>query len=290
MFTHCRYFNHLAKLIDSVHILCSDFITIDDMSNADNMLSSFVADFEVLYGEINMVSNVHQLLHLSKCVRINGPLFCYSTYPFEDFIGHQVSFVSGKIDVLEQISERYILEKKFLNYVQTSQLAYDFYNKIRSDKPFAVAQKIQNATIIGKNVTISKLNEEEENFIMNYFMLDDFELINEYKSILLNSHDFYTCFDKNRTCDGLVYNTESNSFDELKSIFTFQNRVFFLLNQKYKVSNRWKNICNSIKPLETIQNSEQKIIDVTSVGPKYVFIQYENFNGCAKFPNVNERN
>lgn len=51
------------------------------------MLRLFVNDFGRLYGERELVSNVHQLLHLALCVRRYGPLHCFSAFIYEDLNG-----------------------------------------------------------------------------------------------------------------------------------------------------------------------------------------------------------
>lgn len=86
-----RYLDHLAQLIDATHILCGSKISFERLREARTLLSSFVDNFEPLYGESNMVFNIHLLTHLADCVRFIGPLFAYSNYNFEDQIGHLVS-------------------------------------------------------------------------------------------------------------------------------------------------------------------------------------------------------
>lgn len=246
--------------MDAIHILCSDSISTNDLQNAETLLSSFVTEFEELYGKINMVSNIHQLKHLSKCVKENGPLFCYSNYVMEDFIGHLVSFVSGKTDVLEQISDRYILEKKLLECIQSSPLVEEFYNQIRSEKPFANAEKIQNTIVIGRSKFI--LTQEEKEFIKHTLLIEDGDLVDEYKAAFVNKRHFYQKDNNTRTNDSLVFDVENNSFCELKCVFTLESCVYFLVSQKYKINNRWKDICCSIIPLEILENCNLKIINV----------------------------
>lgn len=56
-------------MIDAIHILTSDRITQTALNKAEDLLKLFVDEFEILYGESNMVYNVHQLLHLAECVK-----------------------------------------------------------------------------------------------------------------------------------------------------------------------------------------------------------------------------
>lgn len=265
--------------------MCSDSISNDNLKQAESLLTTFVTEFEGLYGETNMVSNIHLLSHLAKCVKMNGPLFCFSNYSFEDFIGHLVSRIHGQIDVLEQISQRYLLEKVFLKNIEKSVIAKKFYEQIKSDKHFSVAQKIQGVTVIGRSVKI--LNDEEKMFVNNYFSTEDV-FIDEYHAVLIH-RDFYDCFNDNSTDDSFVYNLKDNCFCEVKCIFSYQNKVYFFLNEKYKRSDKWNDICKAMQPLEIIYNFNQSIINVVDIGPKYALIKYDNSIVCSKFPNKIER-
>lgn len=46
--------------------------------------NEFCRQFANLYDECYMTLNVHQLVHLSDSVRILGPLYTHSCFPFED--------------------------------------------------------------------------------------------------------------------------------------------------------------------------------------------------------------
>jgi len=55
----------------------------------------FVALFEVLYGAESMRFNVHMLLHVVQSVRMSGPLWATSTFPFESNIHFLKQLVNG---------------------------------------------------------------------------------------------------------------------------------------------------------------------------------------------------
>lgn len=123
----------MAQLIDATHILCSSKISREKLQLAQNLLCSFVQDFEILYGESNMYFNIHLLLHLTDCVRFIGPLFAYSNYSFEDNIGHLVKLHKGTTDVASQISEKYILEKIFFITSVYRRLLSNFMVKLMAE-------------------------------------------------------------------------------------------------------------------------------------------------------------
>lgn len=76
-----------------------EIISNEQLQEAKQLLNSIVDEFEILYGESNMVFNVHLLRHLADCEEAIDPLSCYSTYVFEDFIGHLISLHKGTTDV-----------------------------------------------------------------------------------------------------------------------------------------------------------------------------------------------
>lgn len=83
--------------------------------------------FEFLYGQSNMMFNVHLLKHLADCVRSIGPLHTYSNYNFEDHIGHLVALQNGTTDVVSQVCEKYLMEKNILNHLGKSTIFREYY-------------------------------------------------------------------------------------------------------------------------------------------------------------------
>lgn len=60
----------------AIHILLRDYIEA-----AENMLNVLLPE---LYGETSCTSNAHLLLHLTKYVRLRGPLWTHSAFGFEN--------------------------------------------------------------------------------------------------------------------------------------------------------------------------------------------------------------
>lgn len=78
-------------------------VTEVDITEADIMLRLFVLDFGTLYGDRELVSNVHQLLHLPMCVKLYGPLHCFSAFIFEDLNGIIAKSTHGTKHVAQEI-------------------------------------------------------------------------------------------------------------------------------------------------------------------------------------------
>ncbi|KAE8740863.1 hypothetical protein FOCC_FOCC013609 [Frankliniella occidentalis] len=104
-----QYYNHFKKLVSAIYILCKESILNDEVVHAHNLLSQFVHEFQDLYGEVNMVYNVHITGHLARLVARMGPLSAYSAFPFESANGRLVNLAMGTKGVATQICRKYLM-------------------------------------------------------------------------------------------------------------------------------------------------------------------------------------
>lgn len=253
-------------------------------------MSSFTSDFENNFGESNMVFNVHLLDHICECVEKNGSLCCYSTYNMEDNIGHLTSFVHGTTDVLQQICNKYVLEKNLIPHIQKSEKVSEFMKTIDTHR-FASTQTINGHTLVGNGFPLK--NRAHFEIIKNYFQLDSDIDIVEFRAILLGKKVYYESNieinAKKRTCDSFVSNELGSKFADLVSIFSISENVYFLINEKYTPLTIWKNMCEHVVPLKIILD-DLKIVQASYFGSKYALISTITSTACAKFPNLYERN
>ena len=83
------YLNHLVILVEASFLLLQKSLSMEELEKSDILLISFVCRFQILYGEAAMTYNVHCVTHLSKCVKMWGPLWTHSCFAFEA-ANHQV--------------------------------------------------------------------------------------------------------------------------------------------------------------------------------------------------------
>lgn len=284
--------NNLAKLVDAMHILCGTCISESSRKKANKLLNSFVNEFEELYGPENMVYNVHQLKHLSECVKRNGPLYAYSNYPMEDFIGHLVNFVKGTTDVTTQTCSRYILEKNLHIHLQKSSLAEEYYEKIESRLSFPIARKIGATLVIGKPKKICNLNFQELNLIRNTLSIEESRPIQEYRAAFLNNRDYYETVSNNflrkRTNDSFVFNSESNCFAEIEAIVVIDEQLYFLIVEKFRKI--MDPNCKHVHFLVENTSPKLKLIKPELIIDKFALIKFDSTVAAARFPNHYERN
>lgn len=283
----------MAKLIDATHILCSTHISLEKIDEAEQLLYSFCDDFEILYGESNSVFNVHLLRHIAECVRNVGPLFAYSNYNFEDQIGHLVSLHKGTTDVATQICEKYLLEQNLFKFIDNSPIAKKFIDEIDGKQKFSITRKVEESVVIGKAKKPSQLSDEERSCIVNSFNEIEFDTqLDEYGSVLLNGKIFYEKYNyKNqRTSDSFVFCSDNNNFGQINCIFVIQNKLYFLIDEKFKTIVEPKNDCKYIFNLKEFDRSNLRVVESKYISSKFVFIKFDDTIACSKFPNMYERN
>ena len=97
------YWHHYALLVCAIHILLKDSITHASLEAAERMLADFHNFLPALYGEGSCTANAHLLTHLTKYVRLWGPLWTHSAFGFENKNGQLKHLFHGKSDVVNQL-------------------------------------------------------------------------------------------------------------------------------------------------------------------------------------------
>lgn len=97
------YFQNYLKLVVALSYLCATSISEEMLVMADELIHSFLQEFQELYGLKHMTINFHNLLHVVDCVRNLGPAWGYSCFPYEDLNGQYLKVLHGTTDVDSQI-------------------------------------------------------------------------------------------------------------------------------------------------------------------------------------------
>lgn len=85
-YLHKDYFKHFCALHTAIRILCHPTDCLLNNTYANELLIYFVTTFKKLYGETNIVYNVHNLILICQDVMMYGPLDTFSAFPFENFM------------------------------------------------------------------------------------------------------------------------------------------------------------------------------------------------------------
>lgn len=97
------YFVHFKLLVKGIFLLSKEIITVSDLEQADQCLHLFVEGFAELYSLRFMTMNIHQVIHLTKCVRLNGPLFVNNCFVYEDLNGFITQYIHGTQGIDTQV-------------------------------------------------------------------------------------------------------------------------------------------------------------------------------------------
>ena len=123
--------NHWLLFVESLYILLSDRIHIDELNKCNQMLKEFVEQTENLYDITAMTFNLHQLLHICKNVLNWGPLWTISTFSFESANHYLLKAIKSSKGVTQQIirfininHRLLILEKKIIPTAKSDVVRY----------------------------------------------------------------------------------------------------------------------------------------------------------------------
>ncbi|XP_017477108.1 PREDICTED: uncharacterized protein LOC108367073 isoform X2 [Rhagoletis zephyria] len=100
-------YNEYLLLHVSYRMLSSPVNSNFNLNKAEDMLKLFVQKFPILFGDSCVTFNVHNLLHLRKCVEDMGALPNFTAYSFENFMQELKKNVRKPSKILQQISNKY---------------------------------------------------------------------------------------------------------------------------------------------------------------------------------------
>ena len=98
-----KCFHHFLLLSVAMRLLLAMKPTTEEIHYAERLLRMFVAEFPTLYGEENLVYNVHSLIHLPDDVRKHGCLDGVSAFIFENYLKDLKKMVRKPHQVVPQI-------------------------------------------------------------------------------------------------------------------------------------------------------------------------------------------
>lgn len=89
------YFQHWQLFVSALFILLQNKINPQELEQADICLRLFVRQIKTLYSDREYTYNIHQLLHLTLCVKRWGPLGAVSAFPFQNYNGFLSRIIHG---------------------------------------------------------------------------------------------------------------------------------------------------------------------------------------------------
>lgn len=90
----------------AVRILCDIKECVCNNKYAQDLMTYFVDNMELLYGEETLMYNIHNFIHISADVLNYGPLDSFSCFPFKSFLQKIKLMIKGGAQPLAQIMKR----------------------------------------------------------------------------------------------------------------------------------------------------------------------------------------
>jgi hypothetical protein len=110
-------YEHFLYFHTAIRILCSSSSTEEQITYAKQCLKYFSFQFGVLYGSRQLIYNVHSINHLADdCRFLKGSLDCFSSFPFENFLGILQKMLRGTRRSLAQLKKWLSEIDNFGNY------------------------------------------------------------------------------------------------------------------------------------------------------------------------------
>ena len=97
------YWHHYSLLVTAMHILLQSETNNTLINAAELMIKDFCELLPKLYGYRNCTHNMHLLTHLAKYVRLWGPLWTHSLFPFENKNGLLKKDFLGTNNIAKQL-------------------------------------------------------------------------------------------------------------------------------------------------------------------------------------------
>lgn len=256
------YLNHFNLFSKSIYSLLKETITKAELNECEQTLDEFVELFEKLYGKGNVTIYIHMLRHVTSKVRALGPLWSFSTFPFESNGGALKRLVKGGSKVILQITKKYILKQSLLN--------------ARNDPE-------KNIKLLGTK----KLIKIEEAYLKAFNSFGDLNVINIFTSIEFKLTRYTSTRHRiNSTIDYfLLFKNESIG----KSIFFFEhNGTVYAFIETYTILKEYLHIIQ-------IEKSGQYLVKrADEITNKLIYICYKyGINSTREFvclrPNTIEK-
>lgn len=155
------YWHHYCLLVTAIHILLSDSISVDA---AEKMIVDYYVLLPDLYGEASCTANAHLLSHLTKFVRLWGPLWTQSAFGFESKNGQLKHLFHSKTEIHHQllfsIDVCYTLQRMYAKLVvHESDRTLTYLNCKRSRRPDMDCVS-DRTYVVGKRIVATPTTEQ----------------------------------------------------------------------------------------------------------------------------------
>ncbi|XP_062604037.1 uncharacterized protein LOC134265829 isoform X2 [Saccostrea cucullata] len=263
-----QFLENYSCLSESIYILLGDKISQTDITRAEDLLQQFYSSFERLYGEGSCGLNVHNTgLHLSHFVKLWGPMWCWSCFPFEDINAMLLKSVHGTGVVLKQA----------MKYRQAQLCIRRKGLQLRKCDSLKVTYNANNCDVAG---SLQPLQQHELEDSVKAALLDiipeNLRVLKKVNRIVVNQKRFYSeeySRMQKRICTVVLYG--NNDIGKIKYFVLCEySKCVYAVLEQMQIEARVSNHC----------------IAVTSIAQNCVVTNVTNLKEVLVFLDVKSRN
>ena len=322
------YFIHFAAFSEAIFLLSKEQITEADVQQADRLLQYFCFMFDQLYELRYMTINVHQLLHMTQCVRDLGPLWVYSCFHFEDKNGFLLKLFHGTQSFQFQVVYatsvmRHLFNSEHLLAAYSNGKVELLFKKLIGKTPLTM-HKISNSSYLVGSVEFKELSTSQHKALCDYLgyfiakgsqmksfarLFRNHELIHSQSYTKVVSRNSYTI--SYQTGDTVSYGQVIFYFEFIRNcngtgacLFNCQCEATYMAfitpldlcewSGPYPVTDWTSGVtCRNFVPVKR-DECTVLVIPLENIITKCVFIEYKDqennsLSFCCSFPNRLER-
>lgn len=147
-----KYLEHFCLLSEAIFILLGDAISPSGIARAHYLLTLFYSTYQDLYGQGSCGLNVHNTgSHLVDYVRMWGPIWAWSCFPFED----------SNADILQSVHGTGLVTNQVLKYKSAQSMLRKTIKNDANIKNWKIKMRIADCAVCGgiNSVPITRLEE-----------------------------------------------------------------------------------------------------------------------------------
>lgn len=281
-----EYIHHFEMLSEAVYRLSKRCISQVDLEVARKLIQTYVRRYEDYFGLDQMFYNFHVLLHIVDSVKNWGNLWAQSTFLTESANFHLVQRVSSPKGALEQIVNRYLIEKLM---EQLAVEGIDIPEHIRrrlegmlKPKRTANCRELQPHCYLIGNGERRDVTPEEQQLLMDFDIIAT--QVTEFTKGIFHHVDYRSSAsvkESNQSDDSFVITT-NGTFCDLISLVVVDDDILGVFVNEYETCGQLKyaGFTKKLRP-----NAEMRFMAVSNIdGPA---IKIKMYNEMFAVPVVN---
>lgn len=271
------YLDHFALFSEAIFIFLKTSISLSEYQKATKKLLKFHDDFEKLYGQQNMMHNVHLLKHIPKCVQDCGLMWAYSNFNFESNNGSLVKHVKGTTDVEHQISTKYAFNNVLASLKNVSNTTFNYIERCRSMR-VKKSLKVGPITLFGSPHK-HRLDANQKTILRR----DSDYILAYYKFFYINNVYLSSTYKRAEQTNDTIVILKDKRIGVISLIFRDDEKVSILLKLLHvepvpKFPVHIKKLCVNVE-------DEFVTVDAEEIIQKLLLISTRNVNYLSELPN-----